>query len=198
MTTDYTDLEAVRRFNLDDDMAEDLVTALITAVSRAIDKHCRRVFYTVTAGRVYDWEATNQLRLRDDLVSLTSVTTSAGQTLTTVELTVEPRSGPPYSRIRVKDGLGVSIRYATTRSEALTVTGVWGYKAAVPDLIALACQAWVSEIYAQADTRGMESMSGGGIRASMRKLEEGPPPDVKGWLSTFVKPTRIAVLGVAV
>jgi len=188
----YTDLAAVRSFNQDDDMLEELVEALIPAVSRAIDRVCRRKFFTVEDVRLYDWQDGNQLRLRDDLISLNSVTTNANQMFVADTLVLDPRSGPPYMRIGVRSGMGARFAYTVSYTEAISVDGVWGYQPVLPVEIDLSCKAWVSDIYAGSDTRGMESMSGGGIRASLRKLEEGPPPDVKGWLSSFIKPTRLA------
>jgi hypothetical protein len=190
----YTNLADVRLFNQDDDMDEDLVVQLIAGVSRAIDRYCHRVFFTTTEERLYDWTGTDGLRLRDDLVSLTSVATNAGQTFAANKFVLEPRIGPPYARLTFKDGLGLAFQWSLTKTEAITVAGVWGYKATVPEDIVLACKAWVSDVYVQAGSRGLDSMSGGGVRAAMRKLDEGPPPDVKGWLDHYKKPSRIGVL----
>ena len=191
---EYTDLAQVRTFNQDEDMLEDLVMFLIPAVSRAIDRLCRRVFFTTQAMRIYDWQDNHTVRLRDDLVALTTILTNTGQTFTANDFVLTPYEGPPYARLVAREGLGSSLVYQATRTAALQVNGLWGYQMTLPPEVGLACTAWVSDIYAQSDTRGLESMSGGGVRAAMRKLEEGPPPDVKGWLTPFFKPTRLAVL----
>lgn len=197
VSNQYTTLEAVRSFNQDDEMDEELVLALIRGVSRAIDSYCRRVFYTTEDTRIYDWTDPYAIRLRDDLLSLTSVATNANQTLAAENFILDPRIGPPYARITLKQGLGVAFNWSVTRDAALSITGVWGYKSTLPDEIELACKAWVSDVFVQAGSRAIDSMSGGGVRASMRKLEEGPPPDVKGWLDHHRKPSRLGAVGAA-
>ena len=195
MTTEtlYTTLDSVRIFNQDDEMPEGLVISLIKGVSRAIDAYCRRVFYTVAEDRLYDWTSQQPMRLRDDIISLTSLATNAGQLLVSGDYALNPRMGPPFSRVEFNRG--IALRYTSSPLLALTLTGVWGYKFTVPDDIELACKAWVSDIFATSDSRGMDSMSGGGIRAAMTKVSKGPPDDVAGWLDNHKKPTRIGSIG---
>lgn len=192
--TSYTTVDAVRTFNQDDEMNDALLQSLIPAVSRAIDRYCRRKFYTVTEARLYDWTNEPAIRLRDDLVSLTSITCNDDAEINVANLTLEPRIGPPYSRIAWNHGVANGFTWSGTQSGALSIEGVWGYKADLPDDIGLACTAWVSDVYAQSDSRGLDSVSGGGVRAAMRKLDEGPPPDVKGWLDHYRKPTRFGAI----
>ena len=175
-------------------MLESLLVLLIPSVSRAIDRYCRRTFYTVAEARDYDYTTSPAIRLRDDLVSLTGITCNDDAEVDVSNLVLEPRIGPPYSRIAWKQGVGVGFTWTGTQTSALSIEGVWGYKASLPPDIALACMAWVSDIYAMSDSRGLESMSGGGVRASLRKLDEGPPPDVKGWLDHYRKPTKFGAI----
>lgn len=197
MTTDtsYATVDQIRLFNQDEDMSEALIIALVVPVSRAIDKYCRRHFYTVTATRLYDWSNDPAIRLRHDLVSLTGITCNDGAVIDITKLTLEPRIGPPYSRIAWKEGVNARFTWTGSPTEALSITGVWGYQAELPADIGLACQAWVSDIYATSDSRGLDSVSGGGIRAAMKKIDEGPPPDVKGWLDRYVRPSLVKGLG---
>ncbi len=196
MTTEtaYTTVDAVRAFNQDDEMSEALLALLIPAVSRAIDKYCRRMFYTVTATRLYDWTDAPAIRLRDDLVSLTGITCNDDTVIDIANLTLEPRIGPPYSRIAWNQGIGAAYAWSVTKTNALAIAGVWGYKADLPEDIGLACIAWVSDLYAGSDSRGLDSVSGAGVRASLTKVSEGPPPDVKGWLDHYRKPTKFATM----
>lgn len=196
MTTDtsYTTVDAVRIFNQDDEMSDALLLALIPSISRAIDRYCRRTFFTVDEAREYDWTNDPAIRLRDDLVSLTSITCNDDEEIDITQLVLEPRIGPPYSRIAWKQGVGASFTWTGTKTGALSIEGVWGFKADLPDDIELACKAWVSDVYAQSDSRGLESMSGGGLRASLSKIVEGPPADVKGWLDHYRKPTRFVTI----
>ena len=102
----YCTVKEVREFNQDPDMDAGVLRLLVDPIAQAIDKYCRRTFDTATASRSYDMHDTKSIRLRDDLISLTSVTTNAGQTFTSAELTLRPKAGPPFARIEFKQGIG--------------------------------------------------------------------------------------------
>lgn len=175
----------VLTYNQDPDMDAEMINLLIPAISAGIDRHCRRIFATVTEGRVYHLEDNTQIKLRDDLVSLTSVATNASQTLAASDFYLEPLSGPPYRRIICKPN--IYLQYTNTTRAALTVTGIWGYKASVPDEIKMACLIWVSVLYAQSTVHGIAEVSGGDINARLRAMTDKPPVEAIPFLSPFVR-----------
>lgn len=112
----------------------DQIDRLLDAASRGIDDDCARYFYPRSAMLFWDWpnvQMGRSYRLwldRDELLSLTSVTTG-GSTLDPSQFTLEPnRSGPPYSRIEVNlGGSAGAFGGGATFQQAIGVTGVFGF-----------------------------------------------------------------------
>lgn len=177
----------------DEEMLISSLDILIPAVSRAIDGFCHRSFGTDTEGKVYDFPSKDKIWLRDDLISLTTIETNAGQSFDDTYFHLCPISGPPYAWIEM--GASTTLNWATTPKRALTITGIWGYAASLPDDIKLACVVWVAAIYAQSTTAGLIKIDGGDISMTLRELTKDPPAEVLPFLVPHIKP-RIAAIGV--
>lgn len=95
----------------------------------------KRRFYPQIATKTYDYpsDSPSELRLRDDLLELTTLTTKNGATnvsLADVVLTAPSGSTnqSPYARLKLKEnGTTTTFSFDGTVLEANSVTGIWGY-----------------------------------------------------------------------
>lgn len=168
----------VKSYNRDPDMDDLLLAILIPAVDAAIDKWCRRTFeVSANESRLYDAVDPYEILLRDDLVSIDSVVTNGGDSYVTADLVLWPKSGPPYRKITLADPSD-TFSWTSTRVNANTVTGTWGYASTLPAMVKLAAIIWVSDLYATSDSRGISSISAGGIKTATKFLTDKPPDEV--------------------
>lgn len=167
------------------------VRLLLTPVIEAIENNYRS-FVPVTQTRVFDYKDTREVKVDRDLVSVTAITTTAGQSFDADDCTLEPRSGPPYRWIRMKSGR--NLYYSNEMYGAISVAGSWGYAGEVPQAVQMAIKTWVGILYNQLDTLGFESVRGGEITATLKKLTATIPDEVKVWLEPF-RPVRILSVG---
>jgi len=126
--------------------------------SRKLDAHCQRYFFPISSTRYFDdpsfeemskpgWintysrftpqrrvlvsEETRELYLDDDLLAVTTLTTS--NIATTIPSTdyylasADNFNRSPYNLIKLKTGSAYSFTYNTTPQKANAVTGLWGY-----------------------------------------------------------------------
>jgi len=174
----YCTSSDVKEFNGDPDMNDFVLNIVIGAVDQGIDQWCRRTFVVSPAdSRLYDAVDTEEIVLIHDMVSVDSVVTNGGDTYLTADLVLLPASGPPYRRIRLADRTN-RFTWTGTETNAYTVTGTWGYKATTPTQVKLASIMWVSDIMATSDSRGVSSISAGGIKTTSKFLGDKPPDDV--------------------
>jgi hypothetical protein len=165
------------------------ITAAITAASRAIDKFCRRHFYTEVDTRYYDFPGGDSLWLDHDLVSITTLTNGDGTTLTeSTDFLLWPYFGPPFARIDIKTDSGTPFVYSATTQKAISVAGSWGYQTTVPSEIEAACKTWVSMMINQRQAAGVSSKTIGGFSVSFtQNSPDAPPPEVAVMLKPFVR-----------
>lgn len=104
----------------------------IDGASRNVEGFCHRIFYPLTATKLFDYP--NNQRARDGqlwlygnrLVSVSNFT-SGGVTVPPANYFLEPKEyGPPYDRIALNTGSSSSLTSnSTTDQGALAITGVW-------------------------------------------------------------------------
>ncbi|WP_432019911.1 hypothetical protein [Streptomyces sp. 1222.5] len=111
------------------------IDAAIEAASRAVEGLCHRVFYPAVGTRYFDWPARvgayTPWVLRLDASELISATTvaSGGVLIGTDEYNLEPnRSGPPFTRIEVKQSSNAAFGGGSTYQRDIQITGLWGYR----------------------------------------------------------------------
>jgi hypothetical protein len=77
--SNYCTASEIRDLADDQEVSAAVLGLIIPAVSRAIDRHCRRRFYAMTAAKLHDYDIDRPgtLRLIDELLSLTSVARQA-------------------------------------------------------------------------------------------------------------------------
>ena len=123
-----------------------VIEDIIEGVSRFIDGETGRKFYSSTGTRYYsipdiiDYDG-RELKLDDDLLSITTLTNGDAATIAATEYYLWPRNNTPYSSIIIKEG---SAEYWTYDSDGnteyvITVAGAWGYSATAPHDIRQAC-----------------------------------------------------------
>ncbi len=92
------------------------------------DRMTRRPCWPEKKTRYYDLVDSRLLTLDADLLAITSLTDSSGNTLVEgTDVLAYPLSGPPYSRIEIKLDSGDSLNYSGTTQKALTLAGIWGW-----------------------------------------------------------------------
>jgi len=132
---EYVTFEALKKYtgiedgNVEDD---DLLMELCEDASRAFDTATCRRFYPRIETRYYDDPADSRLlKLDDDLLALTSLTTANGtDTISTSNCYLmkgTDYNATPYDRIALKQSEGDLFYYSNTPQKATTVVGTWGY-----------------------------------------------------------------------
>jgi hypothetical protein len=178
----------------DPDMNHAMLVLLIDPISEAVDRWCRRSFTPVTAAVAFDYQDAKTLRLHRDLISLTSITTNAGQTFQAGAVLLEPRSGPPYRWLSLFNSSDQFL-YSATPINAISVNGVWGYKATVPGAVKLATIKWVLAEYNKADVQGYGTISAAGMNVGMSFADKADPPlEVQELLNSYRRRRVEAVL----
>ena len=152
LTNPYCSLAELKAaLRITDSVDDDLLELSINGASRQIDGYCERVFYSISATRVYAPQNSTICEI-DDLISLTTLKTTSTSgasfdvTWTSSDYQLEPLNGlaggmaTPYTRIRaVGDYLFATLPAWGGGMEAtVQVVGTFGYSA-VPDAVKQAC-----------------------------------------------------------
>jgi hypothetical protein len=110
-----------------------LVDRAIEAASRSVEGFLRRTFAPTLATRYFDWPNEQYARpwrlwlTRDDLISVTSIT-SGGTTISSSDYFLEPNvSGPPYDRVEIDLASSAAYSGGSTHQRSVAITGLWGY-----------------------------------------------------------------------
>lgn len=112
--------------------ADAQVDDAIASATGTVQGFLHRQFRPTLATRTFRWPAPGQnnptvLRLdADELISATTIT-AAGVAIPSTDYFLEPRSGPPYTRVEIDTSSSSSFDYADTPQRAISITGLWGY-----------------------------------------------------------------------
>ena len=203
-TGDYTSLANLKDFceiPASDTTRDIWLNTMIPVISRAIDRHCHRVFYPVTKSRVYDYQTSHKLFLKDDLQSCTQILhgASRAEVLPTSSYFLYPEIGPPYQWIEISESSTYVLRWSTpTPQQSIQVDGVWGYleNGSTPNGIGWACHAWINYLYKLGKNAGIQSTTIGDYTVSynnvLAALNAGPPNEVAFVLDSFVRRSNFA------
>ena len=132
----YATLEQLRaRFNVAaTDTADDSrLLAKLRAASAQMDRHCARTFSPYYDTRRFDWINARLIVLRNyDLLQLTTLTNGDGNVIDpTAIITLGNASsnggGGPLYALEIDVARGPFLNYLTTKTRALTVSGLWGW-----------------------------------------------------------------------
>jgi len=176
--TDVTDLD-------DDARLEQIVTA----VSRAIDKDCRRRFYAATETRTFA-AVLPDLCLVDDLLSVTTLKTdddgdrTYDETWVAADYDLLPSNaaldGEPYRRIEVTPR---GSRRFPTHAKGVEIAGSWGYASATPPAIREACILWSLRVFER--RHAIFGVKGSTQLGEVYLKMPPPDPDVAALLRPF-------------
>ncbi len=165
MTTNYTDLAAVRDYlgfqGTQGTATDGLLQDCIDDATAAINDHTRRN-YLGTPGTYYvnrygqDKVVNQALYLTRDIHTLVGVVNGDGQTFPVGSVWLEPRNeGPPYRILRLHS----SYVYTWSTDTDVIVSGTWGYGTTVPGAIRRAAVQLSAYYYRLKDT-GVGDVSG--------------------------------------
>lgn len=132
MSNLYASLTQLRN-RLDVESTDDNVLLLDTIedASRYLDEATGRRFYPRIDTLYYDHDEDYLLRLDDDLLSVTTLTTqNDGQTIASTGYYLMcggSYNAQPYTRIAIKRGSGYIFGWSDTPQKANKVVGVWGH-----------------------------------------------------------------------
>jgi len=143
-----------------------VITNLITAASRYIDKFTNRRFYASTETHYIDVPRNGNdrrmLYLDDDCLSVTTLTNGNTTVITSTYYHLLPLNSSPKYAIRLKDSSTYNWEptSAGDRIGAITVAGSWGYCSTTPGDIKQACYEMALAAYRRRSTIGSGQMGG--------------------------------------
>ena len=141
----------------DDGVIEDL----IEGASRHIDRQTGRTFYARTETRTYDVPEGRELRLDDDLISVTTLTNGDGDEISADDYILLPANTDVKRKIRLKQGSAErwELDSDSNSEQVISVLGSWGRFAEAPDDIKLACLEIAREAYNRRTGKGTEGVA---------------------------------------
>lgn len=115
----------------DDAVLEDL----IEAASRFIDGQTGRTFYARTETREFDIPEGRELRLDDDLISVTTLTNGDGDTISSDDYVLLPANLAVKRAIKLKAGSAEiwELDSDGNAEQVISVAGSWGRYSSAPD-----------------------------------------------------------------
>lgn len=192
-TTDYVTVEALRdHLRIDDQDDGPRLSAVITAVSRAIDEHCGQFFYSTsgTSARVFTpgdvgWVDVHPFATTTGLAVKTGTDGTYGTTWTiTTDFIVKPDNGldaagqtVAYNRLVAVGSLGFPVSVRPT----VQVTANWGWPS-VPGAVEEACLIKCARVFRRRDTP--EGIAGG-IEFGTIRISSREDPDAAMLLAPY-------------
>lgn len=110
------------------------VDRAIEAASREIEGCLHRRFYPEVRTLAFDWPNAQRARPwrlwldANELISVTTLT-AGGVTIAPGDVLLYPTGGPPYSRLEVDLGSSAAFSSGDTHQQAISITGLYGYRA---------------------------------------------------------------------
>lgn len=144
------------------DAGDDTVlTGLLEAASRLIERMTGRVFAGASATRYFDTPGGQELALDTDLVSVTTLTNGDGTVIAAGDYSLWPRNAAPKRAIVLKSSSAVGWLPDASGSTdgAISVLGVWGYCAEPPADIQQACLLIAASLYKRRFGENLSSVS---------------------------------------
>ena len=152
ITNGYCDLVEIKaRLGIDNSNAKDdtILEAEVEAASRFFDNETQRTFYARTETHYFDIPKGRELRLDDDLLSVTTLTNGNGVAIASTEYTVVPRNKPPYYAIKLKEGSSVGWELDSDGNSegVIALAGTWGRTSTAPANVKESCIQIASAAY---------------------------------------------------
>ena len=140
---------------------DSVIEDLIESASRFIDAQTGRTFYARTETKYYDVPYGRELRLDDDLLTVTTLTNGDGTVITAADYNLIPKNSAPYYAIKLLDTSLLRWQSSSTGGAELiiSIVGTWGWVATRPDDINLACMQIAKNYYNKREGQGTEGIA---------------------------------------
>lgn len=147
ITNGYATLPEFKSFSAPfastDSTDDNLMADLIESASRYVDRATGRTFYARTETHYFSLPnpADRELLMDDDLLTVTTLTNGDDDTIASTEYNLVPRNYAPYYAIKLKEATTYYWTFDSdgNSEDVISVAGTWGYSAATPHDINLAC-----------------------------------------------------------
>ena len=148
--------KAVKTISSTDATDDGVIERMIEQASRYIDIQTGRTFYARTETHYFDVPGGRELRMDDDLLTITTLTNGDDNTIADTEYNLVPKNTTPYYAIRLKQ---MSSKYWDSDSDGntedvISVAGTWGYSDGAPMDVQQACEDIVLRMYGRRYGKG--------------------------------------------
>ena len=132
------------------DTADDaVIERMIEQASRYMDAQTGRTFYAREDTRYFDVPGGRELRLDDDLLTITTLTNGDGTELADTEYNLVPKNTAPHYAIKLKQGSSYywNSDGSGNTEDVISVAGTWGYVDGAPMDVQQAVEDIVNRMY---------------------------------------------------
>src|SRR5688572_27634122 len=104
-----------------------VITDLLEAASRYIDDNTGRQFFPTVETRVYDIPKSREIRLKADLLEVTTLSNGDGTTIASTDYVLESANNTPYWKLKLRATAGAYWSPDTTNGfeQAIELTGIF-------------------------------------------------------------------------
>jgi len=152
----------------DDDDNENLAEETLNAASRFIDRQTGRTFYARTDTRSFDVPSGRELRVDDDLLTITTLTNGDDSVIADTEYILIPANVDPKFAIVLKSTSSIIWQPDSNSGteQVISVAGTWGWVATAPPDIVEACRLITKDYLSKRTGQGVAgvaTVTAGGI-----------------------------------
>jgi hypothetical protein len=117
-----------------DTIDDNVIAAIIEGASRLIDDMTGRTFYARTETHYFSVTGERNIKLDDDLLTVTSLTNGNATVLTTSDYYLWPRNKSPYQEVWLKESSSYVWEPDSSANYeySIALAGTWGYAATAP------------------------------------------------------------------
>jgi len=164
ITNGYASLADFKAFHSIDstDATDDgVIESAVEAASRHLDDQTLRTFYARTETRYYSVPEGLELRVDDDLLSITTLTNGDGDAIASSEYYLLPRNDTPkYAIVLKQSATELWVPDANGNTEyVISVLGSWGYASTRPDNVHWATLEMAKAFYARRTGQNMSMVA---------------------------------------
>ena len=174
ITNGYATLAEYKKWMREDDSTIDLdddivIGDIIEGASRDIDLEMGRTFYARTETRYYDVPSggNRELRVDDDLLTITTLTNGDANTIASTEYNLVPKNVTPYYAIKLKASSSTYWDFDSSGNSenVISVAGTWGITATAPHDIRQLCLNMANQEYKRRFGEGEQTaiVTGAGV-----------------------------------
>lgn len=192
----YADLDEYKAYGIPDARENapnnEVLNDIITASSRFIDAETGRTFYARTETRSFNIpeDGSRELRLDDDLLTVTTFSNGEGTEITSANYILLPANVSPKYAIKLTETSTIFWLPDSNNNteQAIDLLGTWGYSSSTPADIHLACleiaKSYAGRRFGDAfDTT--TTITGAGVIITPRDV----PSSARGTLNSYRKMT---------